>query len=136
MAILKNKKWHYIFITLGLTWLLQFIPIFFHLNVEETSLTSFDFSSVFFVIGGMIPSLVAVLIVLFTCNKREKKDYFKRCLTISPRNIKWIFVAPYSEIYGFILVPVSIVMDILLFIIVYKSKRFQQKLAKQVQQID
>jgi len=37
---------------------------------------------------------------------------------------------------GFILVPVSIVMDILLFIIIYKSKRFQQKLDKQVQQID
>lgn len=92
MKLIK-KKWKYIVLTLGFTWLIQFIPILFHMDVESTSVSSFDFSSIFFTIGGMMPSLIAVIIVLATYLKKEKKDYFKRCFTIKPSKLKWIFVA-------------------------------------------
>ena len=56
MELEKSKKKvkiaiRYLVITISLTWLCQFMPILMGLNVENTSISSFDYASVFFGIG-------------------------------------------------------------------------------------
>jgi membrane protease YdiL (CAAX protease family) len=77
----KNRKviTLYLIVTLLLTWLLQFMPIFMGLDVENTSISSFDFASLFFGIGGVIPTLVGVIFVLVFYTKDGIKDFLKRC---------------------------------------------------------
>ena len=66
-------------VTIGLTWLLQFMPIILGLDIENTSISSFDFASLFFGIGGMMPSLIGAIFVLIFYSKEGIKDFLKRC---------------------------------------------------------
>lgn len=72
---LSKKKVAVIFVivTLLLTWLFQFTPIVLQMNVEETSVSSFDFASIFFVIGGMLPSLLGGIFVAVLYKKENIK---------------------------------------------------------------
>ncbi|WP_026663479.1 type II CAAX prenyl endopeptidase Rce1 family protein [Butyrivibrio proteoclasticus] len=92
---LSKKKVAVIFVivTLLLTWLFQFTPIVLQMNVEETSVSSFDFASIFFVIGGMLPSLLGGIFVAVLYKKENIKDFFKRCLVPDKRSILAIFIS-------------------------------------------
>ena len=65
--VAKNRKIIilYLVITIALTWLLQFMPLIMGLDIENTSISSFDFASLFFGIGGVIPTLTGIIFVLF-----------------------------------------------------------------------
>ena len=79
-GITKNKKIVlYLFTTILLTWICQFMPIIIGLDVENTSISSFDYASIFLGIGGMMPSLVGVIFVLIFYKKEDIKNFFKRC---------------------------------------------------------
>ncbi len=69
----------YLIITILLTWLLQFMPMILGLDIENTSISSFDFASLFFGIGGVMPTLTGVIFVLVFYTKDGIKDFLKRC---------------------------------------------------------
>lgn len=69
----------YITITILLSWIMQFMPMLLKLDITETSISAFDISSIFFTIGGMIPSLVGGIFVLILYKKENIKEFFKRC---------------------------------------------------------
>lgn len=75
----KRRTIRYLIITFLLTWLCQFVPILMGMDVENTSISSFDYASIFFGIGGVMPSLVGVIFVFKFYDKEEVKDFFKRC---------------------------------------------------------
>lgn len=75
----KRVAFIYIAVTLLLTWAVQFIPIILHMNVEDTSISSFDPSSAFFVIGGMLPSLIGVVFAMTLYTKEARRDFITRC---------------------------------------------------------
>ena len=79
--VAKNRKIIilYLVITIALTWLLQFMPLIMRLDIENTSISSFDFASLFFGIGGIIPTLTGIVFVLFFYTKDGIKDFLKRC---------------------------------------------------------
>ena len=76
----------YLTITLLLTWLCQFMPILMGMDVENTSISSFDYSSIFFGIGGAMPSLIGVIFVFLFYKKEGIKDFFKRCFVPNKAN--------------------------------------------------
>lgn len=91
---MKNKNLNskkvaalYVALTLILTWAFQLTPIALKLNVEETSVSSFDFASIFFVIGGMLPSLIGGIFVIIFYTKENIKDFFKRCFIPTPKSL-------------------------------------------------
>ena len=65
----------YLIITILLTWLLQFMPMILGLDIENTSISSFDFASLFFGIGGVMPTLTGVIFVLVFYTKDGIKDF-------------------------------------------------------------
>ena len=69
----------YLIITVSLTWLCQFMPILMGMDVENTSISSFDYSSISFGIGGVMPTLVGVIFVFIFYTKEGLKDFLKRC---------------------------------------------------------
>lgn len=69
----------YLIITLLLTWLCQFMPIMMGMDVENTSISSFDYSSIFFGIGGVMPTLIGVIFVFLFYTKEGVKDFLNRC---------------------------------------------------------
>ena len=79
--VAKNRKIIilYLVITIALTWLLQFMPLIMGLDIENTSISSFDFASLFFGIGGVIPTLTGIIFVLVFYTKDGLKDFLKRC---------------------------------------------------------
>ena len=83
----------YIVLTLLLTWAFQFVPILLKMNVENTSVSSFDIASVFFIIGGMLPSLIGGIFVLTLYNKKNMKDFFKRCFIPTKSSLLAILIS-------------------------------------------
>lgn len=83
----KLNKWSYILLTLVVTWILQFMPILLKMDVTNTSVSSFDYASVFFTIGGMMPTLIGLIFVFLTYSKAQKIDFFKRCFIPTKRSI-------------------------------------------------
>ena len=84
MELEKSKKKvkiaiRYLVITISLTWLCQFMPILMGLNVENTSISSFDYASVFFGIGGVMPTLIGVIFAFVFYTKEGIKNFLKRC---------------------------------------------------------
>lgn len=75
----KNITILFLILTIGLTWLFQFMPMIMGLDIQNTSISSFDFASLFFTIGGLMPTLVAVIFVLIFYTKEGIKDFMKRC---------------------------------------------------------
>ena len=69
----------YLIITIFLTWLCQFLPLLMGLDVDNTSISSFDYASVFFVIGGLMPTLTGFIFVFIFYTKEGIKDFIKRC---------------------------------------------------------
>lgn len=91
----KNKKVIilYIAITMALTWLLQFMPLIIGLDIENTSISSFDFASLFFDLGGMMPTLIGVIFVLVFYTKDGIKDFLKRCFVPNKECISAILIS-------------------------------------------
>ena len=91
----KNKKVIilYIAITIALTWLLQFMPLIIGLDIENTSISSFDFASLFFGLGGMMPTLIGVIFVLVFYTKDGIKDFLKRCFVPNKECISAILIS-------------------------------------------
>lgn len=91
----KNKKVIilYIAITMALTWLLQFMPLIIGLDIENTSISSFDFASLFFGLGGMMPTLIGVIFVLVFYTKDGIKDFLKRCFVLNKECISAILIS-------------------------------------------
>ena len=83
----------YIAITMALTWLLQFMPLIIGLDIENTSISSFDFASLFFGLGGMMPTLIGVIFVLVFYTKDGIKDFLKRCFVPNKECISAILIS-------------------------------------------
>ena len=75
----------FIVITLLLTWLVQFMPIILKMDNSNTSISSFDMASIFFVIGGMLPSMLGTIFVLVLYKKEHIIDFLKRCFVPNKR---------------------------------------------------
>ena len=92
---IKNRKIVvlYLVIVLCLTWLFQFMPMIMGLDIENTSISSFDLASLFFGIGGAMPSLVAVIFVLVFYTKDGIKDFLKRCFVPNKECIVVILIS-------------------------------------------
>lgn len=73
----------FIVLTLGITWGFGFLPV--ALGITGTPLGTF-----LFYFGAGAPSVVALIIVFITYSKSQKKDYFKRCFSISKKTLKWM----------------------------------------------
>ena len=83
----------YLIITVSLTWLCQFMPILMGMDVENTSISSFDYSSIFFGIGGFMPTLVGVIFVFIFYTKEGLKDFLKRCFVPNKECISAILIS-------------------------------------------
>ena len=83
----RLNKWSYISLTLVVTWILQFMPILLKMDVTNASVSSFDYASIFFTIGGMMPTVIGLIIVFLTYSKANKIDFFKRCFVPTNRSI-------------------------------------------------
>ena len=83
----------YLAITMALTWLLQFMPLIIGLDIENTSISSFDFASLFFGLGGMMPTLIGVIFVLVFYTKDGIKDFLKRCFIPNKECISAILIS-------------------------------------------
>ena len=91
----KNRKITilYIVVTIALTWLLQFMPMILGLDIESTSISSFDFASVFFGVGGVIPTLIGAIFVFVFYTKDGIKDFLKRCFVPNRECISAILIS-------------------------------------------
>ena len=91
----KNKRIIaiYLVVTIALTWLLQFMPMIMGMDIENTSISSFDPASVFFGVGGMIPSLTGVIFVFVFYTKDGIKDFLKRCFAPNKECIPAILIS-------------------------------------------
>lgn len=83
----------YLVVTLALTWIFQFFPIIIGLDIENTSISSFDFASLFFGIGGVMPTLMGVIFVLSFYTKEGIKDFMKRCFVPNFESIAAILIS-------------------------------------------
>ena len=70
-------------LTLAWTWIVGFIPLLMGLNAENSGDTLFK------LIAGPAPSVVAIILVFATYTKGQKKDYFKRCFSVKQMGLKW-----------------------------------------------
>ncbi len=89
----RLNKWSYISLTLVVTWILQFMPILLKMDVTNASVSSFDYASIFFTIGGMMPTVIGLIFVFLTYSKAQKIDFFKRCFVPTKRSILCILGA-------------------------------------------
>ena len=91
----KNRKVLvlYLVIVLCLTWLLQFMPMIIGLDIENTSISSFDFASLFFGLGGAMPTLIGIIFVLVFYTKDGIKDFLKRCFVPNKESIVVILIS-------------------------------------------
>ena len=83
----------YLVITISLTWLCQFMPIMMGLDVENTSISSFDYASIFFGIGGVMPTLVGVIFVFAFYTKEGIKNFLIRCFVPNKECITAILIS-------------------------------------------
>ncbi len=92
---MKNRKVTalYLVITLALTWICQFLPILMGLDVENTSISSFDYASVFFGIGGVMPTLIGVIFVFIFYTKDGIRDFLKRCFVPNKECVAAIIIS-------------------------------------------
>lgn len=70
-------------LTMISTWILYFSILVFHLHAKEGP------GMVLLIFGGLMPSLIGVLMALFTYNKDEKKEYFKRFYQVKRIGARW-----------------------------------------------
>ena len=49
------------------------------LDIENTSISSFDFASLFFGAGGVMPTFLGIIFVFVFYTKDGVKDFLKRC---------------------------------------------------------
>lgn len=73
--------------TILLTWLLQFMPLIIGMDVSDTSISSFDYASIFFTIGGVMPTLVGTIFVLVFYKRENIVDFLKRCFIPNVRSV-------------------------------------------------
>ena len=91
----KNRKIIilYLLLTIFLTWLCQFLPFLMGLDVDNTSISSFDYASVFLGIGGVMPTLIGIIFVFIFYTKEGIKDFIKRCFVPNKACIAAIFIS-------------------------------------------
>ena len=91
----KNRKITilYLAVTIALTWLLQFMPMIMGLDIENTSISSFDSASVFFGAGGAIPTLIGIICVFVFYTKDGIKDFLKRCFIPNKECVSAILIS-------------------------------------------
>jgi membrane protease YdiL (CAAX protease family) len=69
------------------TWIAYFIIVFNGWNPYTMP------GMVFLLVGGSAPSWVAVLMVLFTYDKTQRRDYFRRCFSFKQIKLPyWLFI--------------------------------------------
>ncbi|WP_026527714.1 CPBP family intramembrane glutamic endopeptidase [Butyrivibrio sp. VCD2006] len=83
----------FVSLTLILTWAFQFMPMILKMDVSETSVSSFDPASVFFAIGGMLPSLIGTIFVLVLYKKENVGDFLKRCFVPTKKAVLAILIS-------------------------------------------
>lgn len=92
-----NHKWLitilFVVGTIVFTWILQFMPLILGLDVENTSVSSFDFAGLFFTIGGLMPTLMGTIFVLVFYKKEKILDFLKRCFVPNVRSAIAIGIA-------------------------------------------
>jgi membrane protease YdiL (CAAX protease family) len=79
-------------ITLAWTWIVGFIPLFVGtfegvVDVGIGYIAAND--ALFKILAGPAPSIVALVLVLRTFSKEQKRDYFKRTFSFRQMGIKW-----------------------------------------------
>jgi membrane protease YdiL (CAAX protease family) len=79
----KSNLFPFIFITLAWTWAAGFIPLL--IGIADTPKGDLLFK----LMAGPAPSAIAVIIVLITYTKPQKKDYFKRAFDFRLMGFKW-----------------------------------------------
>jgi membrane protease YdiL (CAAX protease family) len=78
----SDKLWLFIILTLAWTWLAGFIPLIFGLEDEH-------FGGILFkLMAGPAPSVVAIILIVATYTRAQKKDYFRRCFNVKQMGIK------------------------------------------------
>jgi len=84
---LKNAKSDnlllFLLVTLGWTWYTGFLPLFFGLGDTAAGDTLFK------LIAGPVPSFVALALVFATYSKEQKRDYFRRVVSIRQMGLMW-----------------------------------------------
>lgn len=83
----------YLVATIALTWLLQFMPLIMGLDIENTSISSFDLASLFFGVGGVMPTLIGVIFVFVFYTKAGIKGFLKRCFVPNKKCIVAIIIS-------------------------------------------
>lgn len=111
----KLNKWSFILLTIGATWLLQFMPLILKMDVTNTSVSSFDYASVFFTIGGMMPTLFGLIFVFVTYSKEQKKNFLKRCFIPTKRSCICILAA-------LLFICVEVAMTQFLSVVLFEAK--------------
>jgi len=84
---IKDGLTLFMILTLAWTWIMGFIPLLMGLDAENSG------STLFKLLAGPAPSIVAIALILFTYTKAQKKDYFKRCFSVKQMGIKWPLLA-------------------------------------------
>jgi membrane protease YdiL (CAAX protease family) len=80
----KNDKLFLFFIiTFAWTWIAGFIPLILGIDDEHFG------GMIFKIMAGPAPSIVAIVLVLTTYTKAQKKDYFNRCFDAKQMCSKW-----------------------------------------------
>lgn len=128
-------------LTLLSTWILQFMPMVLGLDIENTSVSSFDFASVFFTIGGLMPTLMGIIFAFIFYNKEGVRDFLKRCFITNKDCICYFFlhmfkniiltgvmIYPFSDTYKILVVPVEITIDLLFYFIFTKTQYYKRQL--------
>lgn len=92
MRTINKNIMCYIVMTLGFTWLLQFTPILMGWEVEGASSTTTGISSLFYTLGGVMPTFLAVMMVLLKYSRQQKISYFKRAIRVSKNGLMWILL--------------------------------------------
>lgn len=77
-----KKEILFFVLTLSWTWTCGFIPVI-------TGLTGTPIGTFIFYFGGGAPSVVGLFLVFMSYSKEQKKDYFKRCFSVSYMGWKW-----------------------------------------------
>lgn len=69
-------------LTLAWTWICGFIPVIF-------GFTGTGSGTFIFYFGGGAPSVIALFLVFLTYPGDKRKDYFRRCFSLSQAGWKW-----------------------------------------------
>ena len=101
---MKNKVWHYFFITLLWSWGILSILIVLGLSMEQLT------SKIFFALAGIAPTSVAIIMVLKDTNIAYRKQFLERILHFNRFNGWWyVFIFLFVPITGLLAVLIHFI---------------------------